>query len=201
MDLSRGTQRGHHGECGTDGRRGPIGARRPWWLPMGGHAAGWAGPRLAGRETLLPHPAAAVLGRGRGSEDLGDSWSWEGRKGISGRSWDRWSDGSVSGEGSGPPLSHYYDCEDGRCPASLLPPTGLQFVCLKCGLCRAVGEVGLLRVGTDSAHWLARAFRYLLVPLPILQVRKQHQRGHGLAGIKQRHRGRDGAPGKSAVLE
>lgn len=62
-----------------------------------------------GRETLFPHPAAAVLGRGRGSEDLGDSWSWEGRKGISGRSWDRWSDGSVSGEGSGPPLSHYYD--------------------------------------------------------------------------------------------
>lgn len=60
-----------------------------------------------GRETLLPHPAAAVLGRGRGSEDLGDSWSWEGRKGISGRSWDRWSDGLVSGEGSGPPLSHY----------------------------------------------------------------------------------------------
>lgn len=49
-----------------------------------------------GRETLLPHPAAEVLGKGRGSEDLGDSWSWEARKGISGRSWDRWSDGLVS---------------------------------------------------------------------------------------------------------
>ena len=54
------------------------------------------GPQLFRAETLLPHPAAEVLGKGRGSEDLGDSWSWEARKGISGRSWDRWSDGLVS---------------------------------------------------------------------------------------------------------
>ena len=39
------------------------------------------------------------------------------------------------------------------------------------------------------------------MPLSILQVRKQHQRGHGLAGIKQHHRGTIGAPEKSAVLE
>ena len=64
LDLSRGTQRGHHGECGTDGRRGPIGARRPWWLPMGGRAAGWAGPRLAGSGDPPPASRRRCAGEG-----------------------------------------------------------------------------------------------------------------------------------------
>lgn len=64
LDLSRGTQRGHHGECGTDGRRGPIGARRPLWLPMGGRAAGWAGPRLAGSGDPPPSSRRRCAGEG-----------------------------------------------------------------------------------------------------------------------------------------
>lgn len=57
VELSRGTQRGHHGECRTDGWHWPIGARlyaQTRCATNGNQAVGWAGPRLAGPDPRTP---------------------------------------------------------------------------------------------------------------------------------------------------
>lgn len=83
-----GTQRGHHGECGTDGRRANEHGGAPGGC-HGGRAAGWAGPRLAGLETLPPSSRRGCAGEGERKGGFRRPVMGSGRKGISGRSWDR----------------------------------------------------------------------------------------------------------------
>lgn len=64
VELSRGTQRGHHGECRTDGWHWPIRARfhsQTLGTANGSSAVGWAGPALQDR-TPAPPPAARGSG-------------------------------------------------------------------------------------------------------------------------------------------
>lgn len=163
LELSRGTQRSHHGECGMDGRRGPIRARRHrpgrrscQWGPR----SGVGGTTLSGAQSPR-HLPAATGARGavrwtRGAEEEAREWGlkrlrpWAGRKRIPGRSWGRWSNGSVPGERSGPQLSHRSDGAKGVFADKPAPHQGLQLLHLKWELSRAVG-LGWFRLARGLA--------------------------------------------------